>query len=636
MRRCRPGLARTASVTSSAKLQLAPQITEAQVAYQNGDLRHAEKILRSVLAIAPTNVDATVLLAILCARTGKQSAAVIYLQNALRIRPDCYEAHVALSTLLFAQGNPEAAVKHGERAIEIQPEELESYRHLARDLTAHGRSAEALTYLNQALDRFNDDPLLYKDIAINLTDLGKTSEALAAWQNALSLDPNLLIGWLKMGGIQIVERRFDEAILSGREAVRIAPDSADALILLGISLVERDGTREAERLLRRALEINPDEPIAVCALALALQAHGKFEEARPLLEQTIELLPTNGQAYHALVWGKKATEEDQPLIQRIRSASEIPNAGALDKSYMHFALGKAQEDLKDFEGAMTDYDRANEYAAEAWYGNVPANREWYTRLVDTMIEAFTPSSLEALQAKGLQSAKPLLIVGMIRSGTSLVEQVVSSHSAIYGAGELMHWHERAPDIFDLEAKSFDSEILLREAQSYLELLERLGPGSPFVTDKLPHNYSVLGPILGALPNAKVIHVRRNPIDNCLSIYTTAFNYPPDFAQRKEDIVFWYRQYERLMAHWKTVLPADSILDVDYEDLVANREDVTRKMIEFLGLDWEDSCLHHEHNERNVNTPSVWQVRQPIYKTSVERWRKFEPWLGEFEQLCSHT
>jgi hypothetical protein len=143
---------------------------------------------------------------------------------------------------------------------------------------------------------------------------------------------------------------------------------------------------------------------------------------------------------------------------------------------------------------------------------------------------------------------------------------------------------------------------------------------------------MLGFVLAAFPNARVIHVKRNPLDNCLSIYTTAFNRPPEFSLLRENIVFAYKEYERLMDHWRTVLPTGQFLEVEYESLIGNREAETKRMIQFVGLNWEESCLYHERNERSVNTPSVWQVRQPIYKTSVERWRKFEPWLGEFREL----
>jgi hypothetical protein len=222
---------------------------------------------------------------------------------------------------------------------------------------------------------------------------------------------------------------------------------------------------------------------------------------------------------------------------------------------------------------------------------------------------------------------------MIRSGTSLLEQILSSHPAITGAGELPFWHQHAAEAYDASGHPAP-ERLANLARAYRDELARLGPGALRVTDKLPHNYAMLGLIHIAFPEARMIHVRRDPADNCLSVYTTAYQRPPVFAHHRDNIVFAYRQYQRLVAHWRAAMPPDRWIEVDYEDLIRDREGWTRRLIDFAGLEWDDACLRHETNRRAVRTPSLWQVRQPLYTTSIARWKRFAPDIPEFAALSN--
>lgn len=604
----------------------------AQTAYEQGDLTLADRLSRQALAAHPTDVAATVLHALVCARTGRRAAAIAYLQNAVQREPASFEAHASLSTLLFAAGRTEDAIRHGKRSVELQPNDEDAYRHFARDLISHGELEDAMVVLRKAVEMFPQDVPLHQDLAAVLADLGKSLEAMQAWERVLTLDQDLLAGWLKLGGFRLAMANFEEAIRCGREAVRIDGNSADAHVLLALGLTERNGAVEAEGHLRRAIELNPGEYLAHAALGIVLQEQGRFGEAEAPLRRCIEIRPTHGLAYQTLLRARKAGREDEPLIAKIEALTENDEATLLEKSHMHYALGKAREDLGDFHSAMAHYDKGNELAAEVWFADQGPDNEWYDFMVQRTIETFTRERLESLASTGLESDKPLLVVGMMRSGTTLTEQILSSHPKIEGGGELTYWHDIAASVFDPGRRTVDERGLRRVAQGYLQELEKLSTAAARVTDKLPHNYVMLGLVLSAFPNARVIHVRRNAVDNCLSIYTTDYQKPPAFALIRENIVFAYRQYQRIMDHWRRVLPGDRLLEIEYENLIADRETVTRRMIEFAGVEWDDACLHHEQNVRCVNTPSVWQVRQPLYKTSIERWRKFEPWLREFAEL----
>jgi hypothetical protein len=221
---------------------------------------------------------------------------------------------------------------------------------------------------------------------------------------------------------------------------------------------------------------------------------------------------------------------------------------------------------------------------------------------------------------------------MPRSGTTLVEQIVSNHPLVAAGEELFFWSNRAASRGVAEATALTSAQGRALAADYISLLRRIGPSAARVTDKQTFNFQQLGLIHLLLPSARIIHCRRDPIDTCLSMYFTLFKGRMPFISDKGDLVFAYRQYSRIMQHWRSVLPADRFLEVDYEKLVADREAVTRRLIAFCGVDWHDSCLRPERNERAVTTASLWQARQPVFTTSVARWRRYEPWLGELRRL----
>jgi hypothetical protein len=293
-------------------------------------------------------------------------------------------------------------------------------------------------------------------------------------------------------------------------------------------------------------------------------------------------------------------------------------------------LGKAYDDLGQYEQALQQYDQANQIAYKLKFGGSVFDRKTYADSVEWKIKTFNQTFLKEHKSDGLDDAFPILVVGMMRSGTTLTEQILSSHPQVGATGEQSFWPRHWQECFP--QGEFKAETARGLAKKYTEMMHAYAPECLHATDKLPGNYAHLGLIHTLLPNIRVIHTMRNPVDTCLSIYVTPNSTRNEFAHNRANIVFAYRQYLRFMEHWRTILPPDRLLEFRYEDLVADRETITRKMITFCGLEWDDRCLKPEDNERNVVTPSVWQVRQPVYKTSVERWRRYEPWLGPFADL----
>jgi hypothetical protein len=249
-----------------------------------------------------------------------------------------------------------------------------------------------------------------------------------------------------------------------------------------------------------------------------------------------------------------------------------------------------------------------------------------------MIARFTRELFASRNVEGEDDDTPVLVLGMPRSGTTLIERIVSSHPGVAGGGELVFWNDHAPGQVDAEPETLAGAAdELRTA--YLRLLRGIGPDALRVTDKMPFNFLWVGLVHLLLPGARFVHCRRNPIDTCLSVYTTHFTQTWGFASDRADLVFYYRQYLRLAGHWRSVIPADRWIDVDYEEATSAPEAIARRLVAFSGLEWDAACLAPERNPDAVRTANKWQARQPVYRTSVERWRKYEPWIGELATLA---
>ena len=324
---------------------------------------------------------------------------------------------------------------------------------------------------------------------------------------------------------------------------------------------------------------------------------------------------------------RKYTVADGAILARMNAALQRRELGPAERMAIHFAAGKVLDDCGEYAQAMQHFDRGNVLRGR----DLAFDRADLAGLVDRHIALFTRDFIARHAAAANQEDTPLFIVGMYRSGTTLAEQILSSHPGICAGGELTVFSPTELDI-DMATGTFDGDRTRAAIARYLAALHRIGPSAARVTDKLPTNFFRLGAIHALLPNARIIHCQRDPIDTCLSIYTNFFSSRVPYAARKEDLVFVYRQYLRMMDHWREVLPESAMLDVQYESLVADREMQTRRMIAFVGLEWDDLCLAPERNKRAISTASAWQARQPVYATSLERWRRYEPWIGELRQL----
>jgi tetratricopeptide (TPR) repeat protein len=612
-----------------------PLLEAAILAYRSGRFQESEGLCKSVLASEPENSQATILLGLNAAKQGQIPQAIQNLKRGVDLDPQSFDGLVWLSNLLRGSGSLAEAEVFGRRAVEVKPKDAAGHAALGLCLLASGDSNGAVQSFSKALNLEPRSAPLNHNLGRALYKAGKEVEAAVAFRQAVSLTPNQPESHISLGQLLYETGDRTGATACFRRAYKLEPNTPRGLIQLAKANIEEGEIEDAEKTLIRAIALNPNSAPAHGLLGNVLQQLGRFDAAADELEAAIKLQPEVARPYFDLVYCKTISDLDRPLLERVTAMIDDRRTSEEDLRYLHYALGKAQADLRDFETAMTHLEKANEIMARQC--RRPFDRGWLTTSVDSSIEVFTKEFLRpqepplpSTQAPSLSA--PVFIVGMIRSGTTLVEQIVSSHPDVGAGGELRFWQDKAFEAFPGGDSEPNAASLNELAHEYAELLRNLSPSTRFVTDKMPLNFAHIGLIRRAFPNARFIHCRRNPLDNCLSIYLTPFPSPVDFAHQKDNIVFFYREYLRLMEHWREVLPPDAFIEVDYELLVADRERETRRMIDFLGLEWDDECLRHDQNRRVVRTPSLWQVRQPIYKTSIGRWRDYEPWLGPLKEI----
>lgn len=494
----------------------------------------------------------------------------------------------------------------------------------AVELQQANRLQEAQELCHRVLDRTPDHPLSLYLLGTLL--LGYDDEmALRYFARATGEEPNNAYYHLSLGEAYLKVSEFAPAIHHIQHALELKPDLVEALCSLGRAYVAFDKPDLALPLYERALKVNRNHPLARVGLASALTALGRMAEAASCLKEAIEKSPVvMPVAYKEWAQIRSFTEEPMELQSILREIEGLdPNQGSAQ--HLHYAAGKILNDLKRYEEAFDHFKKAKEFAGQEF--NIEAHRRW----VDSIIELFTPEMLAARRGYGNPSEVPVFIVGMPRSGTTLTEQICASHPGVHGAGELSKLRRVANAIgfksgsagnVRQAVASLSAELSKTLADEHLSYLRQRAPDALRIVDKMPHNFELIGLIGILFPNARIVHCRRNPIDNCLSCFVLNFSKSHDYNADLETLGLYYREYDRLMRHWAEVFPG-LIFESHYEALIEDQEERSRQLIDYLGLPWHDACLRFFDRDGVIATPSRWQVRQPIYNSSVKRWKNYE-------------
>jgi Flp pilus assembly protein TadD len=530
---------------------------------------------------------------------------------------------------LRQQGRFREAVEAMRLAASLEPNSATIFHDLGLICLEAGMPAEAVGSLRRAAQLKPTFAHAFWCLGMALELCGEINSAADALRKATELQPRLPEAQFRLGSILEQLGHRHEAGERFRRVLTGGPPARLRRLAEARALLIEDRDQEAERKLRRAAEIEPSDVETLTLLGFVLTYAGAFEEAASSFERALAQ-PERGQLhlYYDLVRCRKITPRDDALLQRLRSAAAESRRADDTSVKLQLALGKALDDLGQYGEAMQAFDAAADIRARASPFDVAA----FEQRVDKIIETFSGEFLAGKRSVGNPDPTPALIFGMPRSGTTLCEQIVSSHPSAHGAGELHFWNRRGA-MMEAVAMNVGDEFFIQAAEDCLRHLRERSGEAARITDKNPFNFQWAGLVHIVFPRAALIHCRRSPIDTALSIHQTFFSDRVRLPTGGSELVRYYRAYERLMDHWRQVLPSDRFLEVDYEDLTATPEETARRMIAHVGLEWDDRCLQPEKNTRRVKTASRWQVRQPIYRSSVERWRRYEPYLGALADLA---
>jgi tetratricopeptide (TPR) repeat protein len=653
--------------------KVADLLGQARQCFERGDLSRAETLCRQMLRLQPANPEGQFLLGLVCQRARRLDEALRCFEKVHRVRPGSGEVHYARGGVLQEQGKLEAAAAAFREALRLRPDLIAVHSSLGLVLLAQGKTAEAETCCRRVLRACPQVPEAHAHLAGALQAQGKLDEAIAAYHEALRLSPEFAAARNNLGQLFLAHGRkgeaadcfaevlrthpnfaeahynlgtiwqelgqFGQALACYREAIRLQPDFAPAHNALGMVYIQEEQRQDAADCFQHVLRLDPNQPLAHANLGTYLLEEGRREEATARFKEALRHDPNCVQALAAVMHFGLFSLDDAELA-RIEALLANPGLTPNEASQLHFGLGNLHDRAGAWEAAFTHIDRANalrrgllQEAGQAFHPGL------HRALVDQTIATCDASYFERVKGFGSDTQRPVFIVGMPRSGTSLVEQILGSHPDVFGAGELR-------DMFQLTAglpsrlgtaegyptclNRLDAGTTRIVADVYLQQLSLRNGSAARVTDKMPSNFEHLGFIATLFPRAYIIHCRREPLDVCLSCFFQDFQHV-NFAYALEDLGHYYLEYERLMAHWRAVLPIP-MLDVDYEEMVNDPETISRRLLAFCRLAWDDRCLEYHRTKRAVRTSSLLQVRQPVYKSSLGRWRHYETHLRPLREI----
>lgn len=538
-------------------------------------------------------------------------------------------AEIHAAAQLFRKGRKAEAFLAYERIAKQAGDDPAVNRQLGLLCTEFGRLDDAIAHLRVAVENDPDNAQNLSDLGVALHQDFQFDEAYDVFERSVSLDDEMMLAHHGLGAILMHRQDFAAARAPLERAHKLKPKDASVRTNLALTLAHLNEHELALEHAEKALAQDRSSAAAHYAKGRILTELGRTDDALRFLTATIRRHPEFGGAYDLLARLKKFSAEDEPFIRMTERALE-QSMPANERRGLHSSLGKMYDDCRNYEQAYEHYRRANILQKKPY-----DIRRDYKRLKQSR-KIFNKEFIRERQAHGHKSDEPVFVVGMPRSGTTLIERLIAAHPRGAGAGELPDIQRIANEFMPHDnltrASSFVRERLTSEAireagEEYLVALRRGHVGAERIVDKMPGNYADLGLITVLFPNARIIHAKRNPLDSCLSCYFQNFaqiRWANDFAVIGEV----YRIYQEFMAHWHKVLPEGKIIEIQYEDLIEDPETHGRRLLEGCGLSWDAKSLEFYRQKGIVKTASLWQVRQPIYKTSRRRWMNYAPYIGE--------
>jgi tetratricopeptide (TPR) repeat protein len=593
-----------------------------QAQLRQGNLDASGKALRRVVTLRPQHGGAQTLLGMVLGRTGHVEDAIACFERALESDPASELALIWKADLLAGCGRNDEAIIAFDKVLALNPANVVAWNNRGLALESVGRDAEAIESFRRALALQPGSAEVRFSLANALHRSQRHEEAVKHYRQAIAQWPDFARAHAGLGTALFALRRWEGALQSLRQAIRLEPGDAKLHDAIGLTLRHLQRDEESLESFDKALSLSPGDSQIIGNKAGALYVLGRIDEARGLIERAIALNPGDAGLYRDLAEMKRFAPGD-PMIGTMEGL--LPRIDAQGQLKLHFALAKVYADVAQPKLAFPHLAQGNALRRR----QIDYDETAELASLDSIAAAFTPPLMRVKAGQGDSSDRPIFIIGMPRSGTTLVERILASHPRVFGAGEQKKFEEAITSVIQPGQPGYPTVVstltpqqLKAAGAAYLSKMAALVPDDRRFTDKLPANYNYVGLIHLALPNARIINVRRNPLDTCLSIFSIDFADPPGFAYDLGELGRFYLAYERLMDHWRQVLPEGVMLDVQYEDVVEDIEQQARQMLARCGLEWDDACLAFHDQHGTVRTASAYQVRQPLYRSSLGRWKVY--------------
>ena len=633
-----------------------------------GDAVMAEKICRrTIKEVSNSDPNIQVLLCVALIRQGRSGSAVKRLKHILRSFPDFPPAVEELGNALLAQNKPDQAIDAFQQALKINPENAavmiklgkiysklgrkdeanEMYQSaLALEPTkervataaqafARGQTEEAEKICRQVLREHPNEVDAMRLLASIANKLEQRDDAIILLERAVELKPKFAGAWADLAETYTESEKFGEALDAVQRVIKLQPNMPFGHMIRGSILGKKDDHEGAINAFKEALEIEPDHIGSNMGLGNTLKTIGRYDEAVKSYKKCIEAQPLFSEAYWSLA-NLKTYSFDDDEIKNMEKHVQSQDLTPASKAFFHIAIANAKEKQMKYGEAWYHFHTGNELRRTSEIYDSVTTQVTHDALIETFDEEFVNST----KGSGCQSDAPIFILGLPRSGSTLIEQILASHSQVEGTRELPDisllgrrlTKSKPPGIKYPDAvKHMTDEEKTEYGESYLETSKRYRTDKPRFIDKMPNNFAHIGFIKTILPNAKIINAKRHPLDSCVSSFKQLFYKGQSWSYDLFEIGEYFLEYERMMDHWHSLYPGE-IYDIQYENIVNNQEDESRALIQYCGLDWEDSCLRFYENKRSVNTASSEQVRQPIYKGAMYAWKNYESEIGALKDI----
>lgn len=616
---------------------------------------------KKAIALNPNSADACNKLANVFNNTGRLKDAIHWYNQAISLKPDIADTHNNLGVALEKANRLDEAIDSYNKALAINPESASTNNNLGNLLVKTSQNQDAISCYQKAISLEPNMVTAWNNLAIVFQNTGQLDDAIRCYKKAIALKPDYIDAYNNLGNGLEKKGLLDQAILVYQKAIALSPGNADLHNNLGITLKDVNRLDEAAESIKKAISLRPDFAEAYnnlgnileklhqsnkaienykkaislqpeytqahCNLGIEFEKTGQMDKAVACFRKAISIKPDHIEAHRHLSKSIKHTHYDND-IAAMESLYKENKLSDSQRILLCFSLGKAFEDLKDFEKAFFFIKEANHLHRRSYTYDISKDQNKFSSIK----KIFNQKFFHKHEQLGHYDKTPIFILGMPRSGTTLVEQILSSHPSVFGAGELKDLSLAGKNLILSEDTQQQSKYLSGPIKDefkkigveYIKRIRNHSHTASFITDKMPHNFLHIGIIKIILPESKIIHCKRNPMDTCLSIFKNYFSEKNShkYAYDLEELGQYYRLYLDLMAHWQETLPG-FIHEIEYEQLISDQEKQTRKLLEFCHLTWDDTCMSFHQTKRKVSTASSVQVRQPIYNNSVLLWERYK-------------